>query len=100
MRLVLNDNLQFSVTSFQEFLEFEENNIQMRVSVNVAYTESLETLVSKLDGVTISTFEISDLDSGNKRSYTDFELDSINQTVNDFHNIETSLVFVKNTNET
>ena len=100
MRLVLNDNLQFSVTSFQEFLEFEENNIQMRVSVNVAYTESLETLVSKLDGVTISAFEISDLDSGNKRSYTDFELDSINQTVNDFHNIETSLVFVKNTNET
>ena len=100
MRLVLNDNLQFSVTSFQEFLEFEENNIQMRVSVNVAYTESLETLVSKLDGLTISAFEISDIDSGNKRSYTDFELDSINQTVNDFHNIETSLVFVKNTNET
>lgn len=100
MRLVLNDNLQFSVASFQEFLELQENNIQMRVTVNVAYTESLETLVSKLDGVTISTFEISDLDSGNKRSYTDFELDSINQTVNDFHNIETSLVFVKNTNET
>lgn len=100
MRLVLNDNLQFSVTSFQEFLELQENNIQMRVSVNVAYTESLETLVSKLDGVTISAFEISDLDSGNKRSYTDFELDSINQSVNDFHNIETSLVFVKNTNET
>lgn len=100
MRLVLNDNLQFSVTSFQEFLEFEENNIQMRVSVNVAYTESLETLVSKLDGVTISAFEISDLDSGNKRSYTNFELDSINQTVNDFHNIETSLVFVKNINKT
>ena len=99
MRLVLNDNLQFSVASFQEFLELQENNIQMRVSVNVAYTESLETLVSKLDGVTISTFEISDLDSGNKRSYTGFELDSINQTVNDFHNIETSLVFVKNTNE-
>ena len=100
MRLVLNDNLQFSVASFQEFLELQENNIQMRVSVNVAYTESLETLVSKLDGVTISAFEISDLDSGNKRSYTGFELDSINQTVNDFHNIETSLVFVKNTNET
>ena len=100
MRLVLNDNLQFSVASFQEFLELQENNIQMRVTVNVAYTESLETLVSKLDGVTISAFEISDLDSGNKRSYTDFELDSINQIVNDFHNIETSLVFVKNTNET
>ena len=100
MRLVLNDNLQFSVASFQEFLELQENNIQMRVTVNVAYTESLETLVSKFDGVTISTFEISDLDSGNKRSYTDFELDSINQSVNDFHNIETSLVFVKNTNET
>lgn len=100
MRLVLNDNLQFSVTSFQEFLELQENNIQMRVSVNVAYTESLETLVSKLDGVTISAFEISDLDSGNKRSYTNFELDSINQSVNDFHSIETSLVFVKNTNET
>lgn len=100
MRLVLNDNLQFSVTSFQEFLELQENNIQMRVTVNVAYTESLETLVSKLDGVTISAFEISDLDSGNKRSYTDFELDSINQTVNDFHNIETSLVFVKNINKT
>ena len=100
MRLVLNDNLQFSVASFQEFLEFQENNIQMRVSINVAYTESLETLVSKLDGVTISAFEISDLDSGNKRSYTDFELDSINQSVNDFHNVETSLVFVKNTNNT
>ena len=100
MRLVLNDNLQFSVASFQEFLELQENNIQMRVTVNVAYTESLETLVSKLDGVIISAFEISDLDSGNKRSYTDFELDSINQTVNDFHNIETSLVFVKNINKT
>lgn len=100
MRLVLNDNLQFSVTSFQEFLELQENNIQMRVSVNVAYTESLETLVSKLDGVTISAFEISDLDSGSKRSYTDFEFDSINQSVNDFHNIETSLVFVKNINKT
>ena len=100
MRLVLNDNLQFSVASFQEFLELQENNIQMRVTVNVAYTESLETLVSKLDGVIISAFEISDLDSGNKRSYTDFELDSINQTVNDFPTIETSLVFVKNTNKT
>ena len=100
MRLVLNDNLQFSVTSFQEFLEFEENNIQMRVSVNVAYTESLETLVSKFEGVTISAFEISDLDSGNKRSYTDFEFDSMNQSINDFHNIETSLVFVKNINKT
>ena len=99
MRLVLNHNLQFSVASFQEFLELQENNIQMRVSVNVAYTESLETLVSKLDGVTISAFEISDLDSGNNRSYTDFELDSINQSVNDVHNIETSLVFVKNTNK-
>ena len=100
MRLVLNDNLQFSVASFQEFLELQENNIQMRVTVNVAYTESLETLVSKLDGVTISAFEISDLDSGSKRSYTDFEFDSINQSVNDFHNIETSLVFVKNINKT
>ena len=100
MRLVLNDNLQFSVTSFQEFLEFEENNIQMRVSVNVAYTESLETLVSKFEGVTISALEISDLDSGNKRSYIDFEFDSINQSINDFHNIETSLVFVKNINKT
>lgn len=99
MRLVLNDNLQFSVASFQEFLELQENNIQMRVTVNVAYTESLETLVSKLDGVTISAFEISDLDSGNKRSYTDFEFDSINQSINDFHNIETSLVFVKNINK-
>lgn len=100
MRLVLNDNLQFSVASFQEFLELQENNIQMRVTVNVAYTESLETLASKLDGVTISAFEISDLDSGNKRSYTGFELDSINQSINDFHNIETSLVFVKNINKT
>lgn len=100
MRLVLNDDLQFSVSSFQEFLELQENNIQMRVSVNVAYTESLETLVSKLEGVTISAFEVSDIDSGNKRSYTGFELDSINQAVNDFHNIETSIIFTKNTNET
>lgn len=95
MQLKLNDTLQFSVTSFQESLELRGEDIQLRLNVTVDFTDSLETLIDDLDGIEVPAFEITGI-GNDKRTYTGFIFDSINQTINENHEIDTGLVFVKN----
>ena len=95
MRLNLSDTLKFEVTSFQEFLELLEDKVHMRLNVNVTYDQPLENLMAEFDELNIPTFEITELGTECKRTYTNFIFESINQNVNNFREIETSLMFVK-----
>ena len=101
MILVLNNGVQFNVNSFSEFLNVnkEENIITMNLNAHVAYADPLENLVTSMKNLDASSFTIKGIDSEDQRTYLNFELESINQNVNDFHNIETILVFTKHYDE-
>lgn len=101
MILVLNNDVQFNVNSFSEFLNVnkEENIVTMNLNVYVTYADSLENLAASMKDLDTSSFTIKGINSEDQRAYLNFELESINQNVNDFHNIETILVFTKHYDE-
>ena len=101
MLLILGNDMQFNVNSFSESLSInkEENFVMMNLNVHVAYAEPLENLVALTENLDASSFVIKGANSEDQRAYLGFDLESINQNVNDFHNIETVLIFTKCYNE-
>lgn len=103
MQLNLNNDVKFKVNSFTESLDIrrEDNNSEtiMNLTVNISYADSLEDLVLTLKNLDTSAFTIEDVEGNGSRAYVNFELGSANQTVNDFHKIETTLHFSKDYSE-
>lgn len=97
MLLILGNDMQFNVNSFSESLSVnkEEKVVMMNLNAHVTYAEPLENLVALMENLDASSFVIKGANSEDQRAYLGFNLESINQDVNDFHNIDTVLIFTK-----
>lgn len=102
MQLLLKDDVKFNVNSFNESLNISEESsgaVNMSVTVNISYADSLENLISVLSGLDTDSFTIKDNESEKHRVYTGYSFESAEQRVEDFHRIETALRFVKKYSE-